>query len=312
MKIGFVMDPIHTLKAYKDSTVAMIEAALKLGHQVYVMEITDLFIEQGKAFSSMQEVLAADHTKADWCQIATSQTNELIHLNVIVMRKDPPFDMDYIYATYILELAETAGVLVANKPGSLRDANEKCFIAHFPQCITDTLVSADPARIKLFLDRHSDIILKPLDGMGGSSVFRLSKADHNINVIIEMMTLHGKRHIMAQRYLPEIKQGDKRILLINGEPVPYALARMPLANETRANMAAGGKGIAQPLSDRDKWLCQQVKPKLQEMGLYFVGLDVIGDYITEINVTSPTGIRELNTQCHLDVAGDFIEFITGS
>lgn len=309
MKIGFVIDPIESLKAYKDSSVAMMEAALKLGHQVYIMQITELYIEQGRACSSMQELLSADHSKTDWYQLGHSITQELAGLDAVVMRKDPPFDMDYIYATYILELAEKSGVSVINRPQSLRDANEKCFIMHFPECITDTLISADPVRIRHFLDKFQDIILKPLDGMGGSSIFRLTKTDHNINVIIENMTRQGKRHIMVQRYLPEIKQGDKRILLINGEPVAYALARMPLANETRANMAAGGKGVAQPLSDRDRWLCQQVKPKLLEMGLYFVGLDVIGDYITEINVTSPTGIRELNEQCKLDIAGDFMRWI---
>ncbi|MDO8954906.1 MAG: glutathione synthase [Gammaproteobacteria bacterium] len=309
MKIGFIIDPIESLTAYKDSTVAMIEAALQRGNQVYVMQANALFIEQGIAFSSMQEVLSADHKKADWYQVDQMITQELSELNALVMRKDPPFNMDYIYVTYILELAEQAGVLVLNKPRSLRDANEKCFINQFPHCIAETLVSSEAARIKPFLAKHGDIILKPLDGMAGASIFRVTQFDHNINVIIETMTLHGQRYIMAQRYLPEVKQGDKRIILINGEPVPFALARMPLPTETRANLAAGGKGVAQALSDRDRWLCEQVKPKLQDMGLYFVGLDVIGDYITEINVTSPTGIRELNEQTGLDIAGNFIDWI---
>jgi glutathione synthase len=206
-------------------------------------------------------------------------------------------------------LAEQAGVKVINKPQSLRDANEKCFIAQFPECIAETLVSSDSVRIKQFLEKQKDIILKPLDGMGGASVFRVTQHDPNLNVILETMTQFGKRHIMAQRYLPQVKMGDKRILLINGEPMPYALARIPQEHETRANMAAGGKAKAQALSDRDKWLCEQVKPVLKAKGLYFVGLDVIGDFITEINVTSPTGIRELNEQCGLDIAGDLMECI---
>ncbi|MDF2940467.1 MAG: glutathione synthase [Gammaproteobacteria bacterium] len=309
MKVGFVMDPLNQIKAYKDSTVAMIEAALKRGFQVFAMQTNELFIEQAKAFSSMQEILSVDIKSSPWYQLGSSSTQELASLDVILMRKDPPFDMDYIYATYILELAERAGARVINKPQSLRDANEKCFITQFPECIADTLVSADPIRIKQFLEQQQDIIVKPLDGMGGASIFRLTEADHNINVILETMTQFGRRHIMAQRYLPEVKLGDKRILLINGEPVPFALARIPQGKETRANMAAGGKPKAQPLSDRDKWLCEQVGPVLKQKGLYFVGIDVIGDYITEINVTSPTGIKELNEQCNLDIAGDLIDFI---
>ncbi|MDF2530224.1 MAG: glutathione synthase [Gammaproteobacteria bacterium] len=310
MKIGFVIDPIESLKAYKDSTVAMIEAALAQGFQVYIMQQNELFIEQGRACSSMQEILAADYQAQPWYQLGNSVKQELSTLNVILMRKDPPFNMDYVYTTYILELAEQAGALIVNKPQSLRDCNEKCFITQFPQCIADTLVSADPIKIKEFLQQQQDIILKPLDGMGGASIFRVNQQDPNINVILETMTLHGKRYIMAQRYLPEVKQGDKRIILINGEPVPYALARIPMAHETRANLAAGGTGKAMPLSDRDKWLCAQIKPVLKQKGLYFVGLDVIGDYITEINVTSPTGIRELNQQCNLDIAGDLMRFIS--
>jgi len=312
MKIGIVIDPIESIKAYKDSTVAMIEAALNLGHEVYVTQVNELYIEQGHAYSSLQQVLKADAKASPWFKLAAAKTHALQEINVILMRKDPPFSMDYIYATYILELAEKAGALVINKPSSLRDANEKCFITQFPHCIADTVVTAEPARIKDFVAKHNDVIVKPLDGMGGSSIYRLTQADVNINVILETMTQYGQRHVMAQRYLPEIKQGDKRIILINGEPVPFALARMPLVNETRANMAAGGKGIAQPLSERDRWLCAQIKPKLQSMGLYFVGLDVIGDYITEINVTSPTGIRELNDQCGLDIAGDFIRWLASN
>ncbi|MDF2690380.1 MAG: glutathione synthase [Gammaproteobacteria bacterium] len=309
MKIGFIIDPLDSLKAYKDSSVAMMQAALNLGFQVFVMQSNELFIEQARAFASMQEILVADPKTVPWYQLGNSITQEISMLDAVLMRKDPPFNMDYIYATYILELAERAGCFIINKPQSLRDANEKCFINQFPQCIAETLVSADPIRIKQFLEVQQDIILKPLDGMGGASIFRLTQADSNLNVILETMTQHGQRHVMAQRYLPEVKLGDKRILLINGEPVAFALARIPQAHETRANLAAGGKPKAQPLSARDKWLCEQLKPVLQEKGLYFVGLDVIGDYITEINVTSPTGIRELNEQCKLDIASDLMSFI---
>jgi glutathione synthase len=225
------------------------------------------------------------------------------------MRIDPPFDMDYIYSTYVLEQAESDGVLIVNKPQSLRDANEKLFTAWFPQCCSPTLVTSQVQRIRDFLTEHEDIIVKPLDGMGGASIFRLKKNDHNLGVVLETMTNHGKTLTMVQRYLPEIKQGDKRILLINGEPVPFCLARIPAEGETRGNLAAGGRGEGQPLSDRDRWLCEQVAPTLKEKGLIFVGLDVIGDYVTEINVTSPTCIQELDNQFGLNISALLMDCI---
>ena len=234
---------------------------------------------------------------------------DLSTMDVIHLRQDPPFDMEYIYTTYLLELAEKAGTLVVNQPRSLRDANEKFFALNFPHCCPPTLVSREPARLKGFLAQHADVVVKPLDGMGGASVFRLRQDDPNLNVILETLTAHGRRLTMAQRYIPEVTAGDKRILLIDGEPVPYALARIPQAGETRANLAAGGRGEGVPLSERDRWICAQVAPTLRAMGLLFVGLDVIGDYLTEINVTSPTCARELDAQFGLDIGGDLMAAI---
>jgi glutathione synthase len=225
------------------------------------------------------------------------------------MRKDPPFDMDYIYTTYLLEKAEERGVLVVNRPASLRDCNEKLFTAWFPQCCTPTLVTSDRERILSFMDRHKDIILKPLDGMGGSSIFRVRQADPNANVIIETLTSHGRRLTMAQRFVPEISQGDKRILMVDGEPVPYALARIPKPGETRGNLAAGGTGQGLPLSDQDRWIALQVGPSLRQRGILFAGLDVIGDYLTEINITSPTCIRELDSQFGLNISAQLMDCI---
>jgi glutathione synthase len=225
------------------------------------------------------------------------------------MRKDPPFDMQYIHTTYLLELAEAAGVLMINKPQSLRDANEKLYTAWFPQCTPATLVSRDMAQLRKFLQEQGDIIVKPLEGMGGTSIFRLTLDDPNISVVLETLTNNGKQYIMAQRYIPEISAGDKRILLIDGKPIPYALARIPATGETRGNLAAGGRGEGLPLSERDYWICEQVGPTLKKKGLVFVGIDVIGDYLTEINVTSPTCIRELDQQFSLDIAGELMECI---
>ncbi|MGH8591790.1 MAG: glutathione synthase, partial [Gammaproteobacteria bacterium] len=228
---------------------------------------------------------------------------------VVLMRKDPPFDMEYIYATYLLELAEAAGVLVVNAPQGLRDANEKLFTAWFRQCCPESLVTRDRTRIRSFLEEHGDIILKPLDGMGGISIFRVRAADPNTNVIIETLTAHGRRFMMAQRFIPEITEGDKRILLIDGHPVPYALARYPAPGETRGNLAAGGRSAGVALSERDRWICAEVGETLRRKGLMFVGLDVIGDYLTEINVTSPTCIRELDALYRLDIAGQLMDAI---
>ncbi len=304
-QVAFVIDPIETFNVAKDSTLAMMQAALDLDLQVYFCQSKQLYAAQGKVFAEMQQLLQIDLAATPWYQCTDVMDLSLDEIDVLVMRQDPPFDMHYIYATYLLELARQQGVRVLNDPRSIRDCNEKFFIHWFPHCITDTLVTADETRLRDFLVRVQDIIVKPLDGMGGRDIFRLRLHDPNISAVLQHLTKMGVEHVMAQRYLPEVKQGDKRILLIGGEPVPYALARIPAEGETRANLAAGGRGQAVALTARDQWLCEQVGPELRARGLWFVGLDVIGDYITEINVTSPTCIRELDTQCDLQIARDF-------
>jgi glutathione synthase len=300
------MDPIGAINPKKDSTLAMLLAAQKRGWTISYMEMGDLMLRDGQACGWTRKLTVQD-TLTDWYRFGAQQLRPLAELDVILMRKDPPVDTEYLYATQILELAEAAGVLVANKPQSLRDANEKLYTAWFPHCAPPTLVTRNAAEIRRFLNEHGDIILKPLHGMGGHAIFRLHSGDHNINVVIETLTLVGARYIMAQRYLPEIRDGDKRILMIDGEPIPHALARVPAPGETRGNLAAGGSGVGVPLSDRDRWICSQVGPALRAKGLLFVGLDVIGDYLTEINVTSPTCIRELDTLYGLDIAGQFMD-----
>jgi glutathione synthase len=308
IKLGVVMDPIATITIKKDTTFAMLLAAQARGWELHYFEQADLYARGDEAFGRSRLVSVRDD-KGGWFAFHGERELSLAELDAILMRKDPPFDMEYIYTTYLLELAETAGALVVNRPRSLRDANEKFFALRFPQCCPPTLVSREAARLKAFLGEHDDIVVKPLDGMGGASVFRLRRDDPNLNVILETLTRHGRRSSMAQRYLPEVVAGDKRILLIDGEPVPYALARIPQAGETRANLAAGGRGEGVPLNERDRWICAQVAPKLREMGLLFVGLDVIGDYLTEINVTSPTCARELDAQFGSDIGGDLMTAI---
>ncbi len=300
--IGIVMDPISAINIKKDSSFAMLLAAQAKGWSLYYMEQQDIFLQNGIVSAKLQR-LQVTEDEQNWYQLTESQTLPLADLDVILMRKDPPFDMEYIYSTYLLEQAQAAGVLVVNNPQSLRDANEKLFTAWFPQCCPATLVTRRADLIRDFQQQHGDIILKPLDGMGGASIFRVQQGDPNFSVIIETLTDHGRTSIMAQRFIPEISEGDKRILMINGEPVPYALARIPAKGETRGNLAAGGRAEGRPLTDRDRWICQQVGPTLREKGLLFVGLDVIGDYLTEINVTSPTCIRELDQQFNLNIAG---------
>jgi len=307
-KLGVVMDPIATITIKKDTTFAMLLAAQARGWELYYFEQADLYA-LGDQASGRARRLSVQDDQYGWFTFHGEQELPLAELDAILMRKDPPFDMEYIYTTYLLELAESAGTLVVNKPRSLRDANEKCFTLRFPQCSPPTLVSREPARLKTFLGEHADIVVKPLDGMGGASVFRLRPQDPNLNVILETLTAHGRRLTMAQRYIPEVTAGDKRILLIDGEPVPYALARIPQAGETRANLAAGGRGEGVPLSERDRWICAQVAPTLRAMGLLFVGLDVIGDWLTEINVTSPTCARELDAQFGLDIGGELMAAI---
>ena len=308
ISLGVVMDPITTINYHKDSTLAMLLAAQKRGWQLFYMEQGDLYLRDGIAQGRMRplQVFADEHR---WFQLGEPDDAHLSRLDVILMRKDPPFDMEYIYSTYLLELAETAGTLVVNRPQSLRDTNEKFSTAWFPHCTAPTLVSRDADQIRQFLSTHREVILKPLAGMGGASIFKLESSDPNTSVIIETLTAQGSRYAMAQRFIPEISAGDKRILLIDGEPIPYALARVPAEGELRGNLAAGGRGIGVGLSERDRWICEQVGPELRKRGLLFVGIDVIGDYLTEINVTSPTCIRELDKLYDLDIASRLMDAI---
>jgi len=308
MKLGVVMDPIGSIQYEKDSTLAMLLAAQARGWELHYMEQPDLYLRDGAAHARTRRLQVAPDPKR-WYEFGAQNDAPLATLDAVLMRKDPPFDMQYVYTTYLLERAEAAGVLVVNRPQALRDCNEKLFTAWFPGCTPPTLVTRDSARLRDFLAEQGDIILKPLGGMGGESVFRLRLGDPNINVAIETLTHDETEYAMAQRYLPEIADGDKRILLVDGEPVPYALARVPAPGETRGNLAAGGRGVGVPLTDRDRWLCAQVGPVLREKGLVFVGLDVIGEFLTEINVTSPTCIRELDKLYGLDIAGQLLDAI---
>ena len=308
IKLGVVMDHISTINTKKDSTLAMLLAAQARGWQLYHMTPGDLMLRDGEAYANMAALTVRDDPK-DWFTLSNASAGALRMLDMILMRKDPPFDMEYIFTTYLLERAEEAGVLVVNRPSGLRDVNEKLYTAWFPQCCPPTLVSHHRETFREFLAEQEDIILKPLDGMGGASVFRIRKNDPNTNVILETLTGYGEHFAMAQRFVPEIRDGDKRILVIDGEPIPHALARIPPTGETRANLAVGGRGIGVPLSERDRWICEQVGPTLRDKGLLFVGLDVIGDYLTEINVTSPTCIRELDTLFELDIGGQLLDTI---
>src|SRR3990170_1362912 len=308
MKLGVVMDPIGSIVIAKDTSFALMLEAQARGWEIHYLELGDLFLRDGAAYGRTRRLGVRDDPRG-WFEFGAEQTIPLSELDVILMRKDPPFDMEYVYTTYLLERAEAAGVLVVNKPRSLRDANEKLFTAWFPQCMPPTLVTRSAARVRDFLSAHGDIVLKPLGGMGGESVFRLRRGDPNTNVAIEILTADETRFAMAQRFIPEIAQGDKRILLIDGEPIPYALARIPAEGETRGNLAVGGTGVGVPLSERDRWICAQVGPVLREKGLLFVGLDVIGDYLTEINVTSPTCIRELDRQYGLHISAGLMDAI---
>jgi glutathione synthase len=310
IKLGVVMDPIADITYKKDTTMAMLWAAQDRGWQLYYMEQADLYLDQGVSRARMAG-LTVFRDPQEWFQLDEAQDRDLADLDVILMRKDPPFDNEFIYSTYILEEAERKGTLIVNRCQSLRDCNEKVFATQFPQCCPPVLVSADMERLKAFHREHQDAIFKPLDGMGGSSIFRVKPEDANISVILEILTNHGSQTIMAQQFIPEIKDGDKRILMVNGEPVPYCLARVPLAGELRGNLAAGGAGRPQPLTDRDRWIAEQVGPSLRDKGLLFVGLDVIGDYLTEINVTSPTCIREIDAGYDLDIAGQLMDCIAG-
>jgi len=308
MKLGIIMDPISGISIAKDSTFAMLLEAQSRTWDIYYMEMDDLFLVNDIPSATTRKITVEDEASR-WYQFHNATTLSLFDLDVILMRKDPPFNMEYIYTTYLLELAHRQGTLVVNDPASLRDANEKLFVSWFPQCTTPTLVARKSEHILAFLDEHRDIVLKPLDAMGGASIFRVQHADQNTNVIIETLTENGAKHAMVQRFIPEIVDGDKRILIINGEPVPYALARIPKEGEIRGKLAAGGSAKGVELTTRDRWICEQLAPTLKEKGLLFVGIDVIGDYLTEINVTSPTCIRELDTLYKLNIAGDLMNTI---
>ena len=300
------MDPIAKIKPWKDSTFAMLLEAQRRGWSLLYMEPGDLYVRDGRTFATTRALSVTDNND-DWYRLADAVNHDLADLDIILMRQDPPFNAEYIYATYLLEKVEREGVLVVNRPGSVRDSNEKLFATDFPQCCAPTLVSSQSTLLRNFVQEFGDTVMKPLDGMGGSNIFRVRKDSPNISVVIEVLTQHGKTPIMAQRFVPEITEGDKRILMINGEPVPYALARIPKEGELRGNLAAGGTGQGRELSDRDRWICEQVGPTLKRKGLYFVGLDVIGDYLTEINVTSPTCIRELDAIFDINIAGQLFD-----
>ena len=306
--LGVVMDPIETIKPKKDSTLAMMLAAQRAGWSLVYFRQQDLMVRDGAPLGAGRHIEVRDDPD-EWFTLGGSWNSGLENLDVVLMRKDPPFDMEYIYTTYILELAEHRGLLVVNKPASLRDINEKAYTAWFPQCTPPSLVTRSRNELLGFLAEHGRIVLKPFDGMGGRSIFVVSAGDPNVNVIIETLTDDGAKFTLAQRYIPEIVHGDKRILLIDGEPIDHALARIPAPGEHRGNLVMGAKGEGRALTERDRWLCAQVGPTLRAKGVIFAGLDVIGDYLTEINVTSPTGIRELDRQYGIDIAAKLIDAI---
>ncbi len=308
LKIAVVMDPIAGIKIKKDSTIAMLWAAARRGHTLYYLEQGDLFVREGRAYGLLKPLRVFEDDK-HWFELGEAVATPLAEMDVILMRKDPPFDMSFVYSTYILEKAEGEGVLVVNKPQSLRDCNEKLFATAFPELMVPTLVTSNAGLLREFIVEHSDVILKPLDGMGGSGIFRLSQGGPNIGATIEILSQNGTLPIMAQRYIPEIKAGDKRILLIDGEPVPYCLARVPQGDEVRGNLAAGGVGEPRELTESDWAIARAVGPELKRRGLIFVGLDVIGNYVTEINVTSPTCIREIDGAFHYGIADKLIAVI---
>jgi glutathione synthase len=307
-KLGVVMDPIGAINFHKDSTLAMLLAADKRGWQLYYMEQGDLFLQDSRCHARLSP-LQFRTDENDWFSLSETVTVPLDELDVVLMRMDPPVNMEFIYTTFLLERAEAHGTLVVNRPRAIRNASEKLYTAWFPECCPPTRVSRDIQILKEFLAEHGDIIVKPLNGMGGASVFRVQQQDPNLNVILETITGNGTISAMAQRYIPEITAGDKRILMIDGEPFPHALARIPASGETRGNLAAGGRGEGVDLSKRDRWICAQIGPALREQGLLFVGLDVIGDFLTEINVTSPTCIRELDKLYNADIAGQLMDAI---
>ncbi len=306
--LGVVMDPIESIQPQKDTTLAILLAAQRRGWRLVYFQQGDLSIRDGVPLGKGNILTVTDDNDA-WFELGESWSKGLEKLDAILMRKDPPFDMEYIYTTYILELAEHYGSLIVNKPSSLRDINEKAYTAWFSHCTPPSLITRSQESLKSFIAEQKKVVLKPLDGMGGHSIFVVSEGDPNTNVIIETLTAYESNFTLAQRFIPEISEGDKRILLIDGKPVEYALARIPAPGETRGNLAAGAKAEGRELTERDRWLCAEIGPILKKRGIIFAGLDVIGDYLTEVNVTSPTGIRELDRQYGIDIAGMLIEAI---
>jgi len=302
LKIGIVMDPIESIVPYKDSSLAMLLEAQRRSAEIHYFQQKDLKLLSGRAIGLSQRLNVKDDD-TDWFELGERKEVALGALDAILMRKDPPFDMEYVYTTYILDRAREAGALVVNHPQALRDMNEKAYTAWFPECTPVTLITRSMAEMKAFLLEHDRIVVKPLDGMGGRSIFVVQQGDNNANVIFETLTDYGQQFAMAQVFIPEISAGDKRILLINGEAVPFALARIPSDDDYRGNLVMGAKGVGQELSAADKAICEQVGPVLRDGGVLFAGIDVIGDYLTEVNVTSPTGIRELDKRFDLNIAG---------
>jgi len=308
IKLGVVMDPISQVNVKKDSSMAMMLEAKKRGYEIYYMEMDDLYLDRGQCRASASVVNVFDNPE-HWYELEEANDIAVSELDAVLMRKDPPFDTEFIYATYMLERAEVEGTLIVNKPQSLRDCNEKLFTAWFADLTPRTLVTRNSKLIRDFYQEEKDIIIKPLDGMGGSSIFRMGPNDPNVGVILETLTNHGSQYAMVQEYMPAITDGDKRILIVNGEPMPYCLARIPAKGETRGNLAAGGRGEARPLSPTDKLIADTIGPELKKRGLYFVGLDVIGDKVTEINVTSPTCIREIEAAYPINISGKLMDAI---
>jgi len=310
MKLAVLMDPLHQIKPYKDTTIGMLKSAQSLGWSCSYFTPQDLFCRQGFAYARSSSIIIKDDQRPDWAETQEQGEIPLSEFDIILMRKDPPFDLEYIYNTYALELAERDGVLIANKPQSLRDANEKFFVQNFPQCCPLTLVSKNIADLRAFWEQHQNVVFKPLEGMGGTAVFHVDENGRNLSVILEILTKNQTATIMAQQYIADIVvKGDKRIILIDGEPVPYALARIPAKGELRGNLAAGAHGEVVAITDRDRWICEQIAPVLRQKGLYFVGIDIIGDYLTEINVTSPTCAREISAETGIDITGDFLRVL---
>ena len=308
MKLGIVMDPISRIDIKKDSSFAMLLAAQKRGWDLFYMELNDLYMDHNKPMARMK-ILEVKEDLKKWYVLSEERTADLSHLDVILMRKDPPFNLEYIYSTYILEHAQKRGVLIVNNPTSLRSVNEKFFITYFPDCIPPTRISRDMQILLNFVEEQNGAIIKPLDSMGGDGIHHITKLDNTTKNVLQSLTRNSSEYVMAQKFLPEIIDGDKRILLIDGEPVPYALARIPNENNSKGNLAQGALAKGMELSERDKWICQKVGPRLSDMGLIFVGLDVIGNYLTEINVTSPTCIRELDNIFHIDIGDQLMDTI---